>query len=337
MELLKYSQYEYLLLMQDVKTGKLYDLTRLFMQIQYSTELMTGQAGKCVITLVEDPTEEIKDIPLGSSIQFSINDKGIFKGYVTRRGVNDSHIYQITALDSIFWLKNQVNLKTANKTASDIFKELTGPVYALLPGGQTINVYIITSSNVIVPPQIHEKKTIYAIIQDCMQYADVQENKRYMIRDNFGVLEFAELESLKTPYIIGDNNYLVGYAYEDSIEDSFNYIQTFRDNEDEGIRDLWIEFSSEAIGQWGKLLKLIEADKEATDQEIINLTKSELQYNNRIIETCKISALGKLGLYAGNGFFLDIPKINKNSMLWVLRATHTFGLDIHTMELEVYI
>lgn len=345
MDLLQYSQMKHLLLMQDSKTGEVYNLSNLFTQIEYATELMTGQPGKCTIQFLEDPRKIVTEIPHGSTIQYSINGEGVFKGYVFDIAVNDSKIYQVTAYDSLRYLKSEDNILTKNMTASDIFLDIVDPKYTFLPGRKPIQTKVNTPSSFIVPAYFHPSKTLYSVIYDSIIKTDVAETesdienpKRYVIYDRFGTLIFDELQNMQTEHILGDKEYVAGFEYSSSIDESANTIKVFRDNEEEGVRDVWIELASGEQELWGFLQKLIEADnKEWQDADIIRLAQDNLKYWSRPFETCKLSCLSKLGLYAGNGFTLDLSKIKINKKLWILRAVHTFTRDLPVMDLEVFI
>lgn len=66
--------------------------------------------------------------------------------------------------------------------------------------------------------------------------------------------------------------------------------------------------------------------------------QSMLSYYNRRWQTLKVSALGLVGVKAGQMLMMDIPDLDGNSLYALVlleKVTHTFEHDVHTMDFEV--
>lgn len=318
-----------LMICTSIDTGKTYDISSLVGGIQYTT-VLSGQPGKLTFTLQQDP-KGILNIQNGSVIQFIRNDEGIFYGYVFTMGTDATDVYKIICYDQLRYLKNEETIYTSGKTVSGVFEEL-----CKLHGIR--NYKVVTPTNFICPGYLHDKKSLYQILEHQIQQADINDKKLYFIRDNFGVLEFNEIGNCKTNVVIGDKSLLTSYQYEISIDkDTYNQIKIIKDNKDTKKREVYTEKDSTTQKRWGLLQKLIKANENQNEAQIKQFAANILKLSNRETRTLKLSALGVQGLYAGSGFTVNIPKLNTKQDMWVASATHNFRKDFHSMDLEVFI
>lgn len=340
MDKLKYSKYEWLVLIQNVNTGKTYNVTKMTTEITLTSEWMTGNSGKCELLLVVQPQDDMEwltkarvgmDEKHGHIVQFSVNGSGQFKGYITRVGQDATHIVKVTARDQIFYLKSVDMLYTENMTASDIFTDVCNRKAHLSHEVKT------PASAVLTAYYYGIDYTMFNMIKHAIDHANVAENKQYLIRDEFGSLVFTEMQELITDVKLGDNEYAIAYQFESNIEEeTYNYIKAFRPNEEIGMFDVWVAQDSDTINRWGQLNHIFEVDKDMTDAEIIALTEQKLEFFNTPLETLSIVAMGHLDIAAGNGIKLNIGKIELSGCFWITNCKHVYGNNRHTMDLELF-
>ncbi|MCL1987290.1 MAG: hypothetical protein FWG64_04890 [Firmicutes bacterium] len=353
MDKLKYSQYEWQIILQNVDTGTQYNITTITTEATYTTELMTGNAGTLELQLVNISEnlankKEVETVDFltkvdprlpggqankhGHTVQFSISGEGIFLGYITNVEITEQHNFKITARDSIFWLKSKDYLYTEDMTASEIFTDVASRK-------ANINHAVrVGSSAVLKPYNYGFDYTMFGQIEHAIKAANIAEpGKWYIIRDEFGTLVFTELSELFTGIILGDNEYAISYKYNSTIEEkTYNYIKAFRPNEDLGMFDTWVVKDSDSINRWGQLNKIVEVDKEMTDVDVEALNQDLLAFHNLPTETFSIKAFGHIGVYAGNGITLQIGKIGQQGNYWITTAKHTFRNNYHVMDLELF-
>lgn len=316
------------LYLQNSNTGTVYDISDLASDIQIAKNI-EGNAGKLTALLQKDPNN-ILQIANGSIVSFIADGVGIFFGYIFTIGTDAKETYKITAYDQLRYLKNEEVYVTKNLTASQIFEKICYD--------NQLRYQIKVPSNYVPSAFLHDKKTLYDIINRGRKMANVYENRQYYITDEFGILTWSELSAEKTNLILGEGSLLTDYQYERSIDkDSFNQIKIYRDNQTSGKRDVWLAKDSNNLKRWGKLQYLQKADGNDTEAMIQETLQKLLKVKNRETQTLKLNALGVNELQAGKGFRFILNRENINQDMWIVSSTHNYNKDSHTMSLEVYI
>lgn len=316
------------LYVQNSHTGKVYDISDIAQEIQVTSSI-NGDAGKLTCILQKDPNN-IVQIANGSIVSFIADKKGIFFGYIFKIGTDAEENYEITCYDQMRYLKNNEVYVTKNMTASQIFAKVCQD-YGL-------RYRIKVPSNYIPPAYVHDKKTLYKVIERGMNLANVYENAHYFIRDNFGTIEWSELSYEKTNIQLGGGSLVTSYKYEKSIDDdSYNQIKLYKEDKEKGKRDVWIVRDSNNIKKWGLLQYLEKADSNSNSMQIAQKAQNYLKAKNRETETLSLTAEGVDELVAGKGIKFVLPRENINKWLWINSATHTYTRYQHTMDLEVEI
>lgn len=316
------------LYLQNSNNGTVFDISELASTIQV-TKNIEGNAGKLTVLLQKDP-RNLLQISNGSIVSFIADGIGIFFGYVFTIGTDAKETYKLTAYDQMRYLKNEEVYVTQNLTASQIFEKICYD--------NQLRYQIKVPSNYIPSAFLHDKKTLYEIINRGIKLANIYEQKQYYITDEFGTLTWSELGSEKTNLILGDGSLLTNYQYERSIDkDSFNQVKIYRENQESGKRDIWIAKDSNNVRRWGKLQYIEKADDNDTEAMIQDTIQKLLKVKNRETQTLKLNALGVNELQAGKGFKFILNRENINQDMWIISSTHNYNKNTHTMELEVYI
>lgn len=319
----------YEMIIQNVDTGDIFDVSTLVNSIQYTTSL-TGQAGKLSFILEKDPND-ILNICVGSKVRFKTEDGGVFFGYIFTIGTDSTEAYKITAYDQTRYLKNKDVIYMENQSASQLFESICKKT--------NIKDYkIITPSTFVLQNHLFNNTTYWEMI-DFACSCTLEQSKEapyYFVRDNFGTLEFNELSKCKSNLIIGDESLLMDYKYELDIDkDSFNRIKIMKGNEEQGLTISTINQDVENINKWGLLQHTTFVDESMTDSQIQDFAKLFLLLKNRVRKTISINALGYHGMFAGAGFTFILNKLGIKQDMYIVSATHNYDADLHTMELEV--
>ena len=314
------------IIVQDSKSGIVYDISELVTHIKWETSLI-NQPGKLTFSYLEDEKISINE---GSSLSFKVDGKGVFFGYIFKRGKKKDEKIPVTAYDQMRYLKNKDTYVLSNLTASQIFTTLCNDF--------RLSSEVIDSSSYIVSPRVHDNKTLFEIIQHAIDETLINTGNWYMIKDNFGKLEFVSINSLKTDVFIGDKSLLIDFDYESSIDDdTYNQVKLIKET---NKREIYIVKDSGTIKQWGLLQYFEKMDEKANPAQIKARADMILKLKNRATKKLKLECLGDLKVSAGSGVVLGISDLEKegipiNQYFMVVGCTHTFKNDLHTMQLEV--
>jgi hypothetical protein len=318
-------------IVQDSKSGQAYDISELIMDAKWETTLIE-QPGKLTFNYIDDNKVTINE---GSPISFKVDGKGVFFGYVFKRGKNKDEKISVTAYDQMRYLKNKDTYVLANLTASQVFSKLCNDY--------KLTHRVVNSSPYIVLPKPYDSKTLFEIIQHGIDETLINTGNWFMIKDNFGTLEFISINSLKTDLFIGDESLLIDFNYESSIDDdSYNQVKLIKDNKETNKREVYIVKDSNTIKQWGLLQYFESMDENANEAQIKARAEMILKLKNRVTKKLKLECLGDLKVAAGSGVVLGISDLQKegiviNQYFMVTSCTHTFQNDLHTMQLEVQV
>lgn len=326
--------------------NSLIDISTLVGDITHTTS-MIDNPGKLTFFVQKDPNGVINTIQNGDKIFFKKGGKnpvGIFCGYVFSVGFDATEVFKITAYDSIRYLKNEDNMLIKNMTVSQIFEKICVE--------NQIPYRIVTPINYIPAAKIFSGKTLYSILKECIQKAEVdawqnrQTSVKYIIRDNYGTLELISADSLLTNIIIGEQSLLCSYQYETSIDKgTYNRIKLVKKIDVEGKKKkgekkqentiTYLQKDDEAIKRWGILQKVFQADEHLNEAQAKEYANNLLKAYCKETKTLTLSALGVMGMNAGIGFKLNIPSLGQQVNMYILEATHKYTNDFHTMDLTV--
>lgn len=275
---------------------EIYDLTNTVESIKIESNLYDSP-GKCEFTLLDN-----SDYPMGSVVVLKIDGEDFFNGYIFTTSIDESGQTSITAYDQLRYLKNQDTIYYKDKTASQILEDICKK--------NNLFCKIIHPSNWKVLPFLYEKKSMFDIIKQSLDETFTMENKKYIIRDNAGHIEFLNIENLKTNLQIGTSSVMTNFSYEKSIdEDTYNVVKMIRDNKETQKRDMWITEDSNSVQKWGKLQFLYEVDEQANKEQIKELGENILKVKNRETKSLDLSIIGFYKLRAGDGIKIIIDNL----------------------------
>lgn len=326
---------DYELIIQNIKSKELFDVTSLASDIQYTTAL-DGQAGVFSFNLEKDPND-ILEICLGSIVYFKAMEDGvkklIFYGKINSLGTDGTEAYNVVAYDQIVTLKNEDYVNWMGGTIVDIFNEICLRM-------NIVNKKIIAQSNYKTEPKLFAKETYYSMFNDIAISTLLKDPKqpRFFIRDNFGTLELDEISSStsRTNYVVGDESLLMDYTYKTDIEnDTYTRVNVVKTNKDSGIQNFVVAEDRVNLNYWGIKQLIKEVSEETNDAQMKDTASKLLKLKNRSKKTMNLNAIGIGDFKCGSGFKLQLKKIGIDQWVYIKTITHNFDNDLHTMDMEV--
>lgn len=319
------------LIIQDSISGKVFDISELVSNISWETQL-TGQPGKFTFKYQND---DILTVNKGSVISFKVDTKGVFFGYVFKKTKNNDKSVSVTAYDQLRYLKNKDTYVFQGMTASQRFEKICKDC--------NLRYRITNSSSYVLSNRIEDSKSLFDMIDWGITETMAYTSNWYMIRDDFGTLDFVNLNSLKTDLFIGDKSLLTTYDHESSIdEDSYNQVKLVQENTTTKKRDVYIVKDSSNIKQWGLLQYFETVDANLNEAQIKERAEQLLKLKNRETQTLKVNCLGDLKVFAGSGVVVGISDLQNegfaiNKYYVVTHCTHNFDNNNHTMTLDLQV
>lgn len=322
----------YVLTMLRKSDNCLIDISTLVGEITHTTSLLDNPE-KLEFYVQRDKNKILNTIQNGDKVFFKKNGIGIFCGYVFSVGFDANDVFKIVAYSQLRYLKNETNLIIKNKNVSQIFEQICIE-------NQIPNFSIKTNIDFVPPAKSYIGKTLYSIIRECLQNAQIDAWKNgksiiYMLRDNYGVLELTSIDKFKTNIEIGVESLLSSFHFETSIDKgTYNSFKLTKKQENKNAHTTQIQ-DSKSIQKWGLLQKVVEIDENMNNAQVNEKAKNLLISYCRETKNLSLSALGVLGMNAGVGFTLNVPQLGNKVDMYIVEATHKYLKDFHTMDLTV--
>ncbi len=212
--------------------------------IEWSTE-RKNTPGKLVFKVIKD---DILDFSEGSPVRMRVDGDNIFFGFVFKQQRSKDGIITVTAYDQLRYLKNKDTKVYEDKTATQ-FIQMVADEYALTAGTLEDTKYIIES-------RVEENTSLFEMIANALDLTLTNTKQMYVLYDDFGSLTLKSLASMDVgvpgAYLMIDEETGENYDYTSSIDDNtYNQIKLTYDNEETGIRDVFMAKSTENINKWG--------------------------------------------------------------------------------------
>ncbi len=296
--------------------------------IEWSTE-RKNTPGKLVFKVIKD---DILDFSEGSPVRMRVDGDNIFFGFVFKQQRSKDGIITVTAYDQLRYLKNKDTKVYEDKTATQ-FIQMVADEYALTAGTLEDTKYIIES-------RVEENTSLFEMIANALDLTLTNTKQMYVLYDDFGKLTLKSLASMDVgvpgAYLMIDEETGENYDYTSSIDDNtYNQIKLTYDNEETGIRDVFMAKSTENINKWGILQYFETLQKGENGQEKANALL-EL-YNQKTRSLQITNAIGDNRVRAGSMIFIHLAlgdvKI-KNRML-VEKCRHLYKEGEHWMDLTL--
>ncbi len=302
-----------------------------FADVAKDVEITTNRMdspGKMTFTCLES---ESIGIPEGSSVEFAVDGKKMFKGYVFTIERNRDGETTYTAYDQLRYLKANASYVFENMSLSQIIQQIATD-FGLMVGS-------LADTGYVFPCLIKEDVGCLDIIFEALEQTIIQTGKIFLFYDDAGQLTLIEAKALFVRTLIGDRSLVTDYTYKRDIDsDTYNRIKLVKKNEQTGRTEAYVHEDSETIKKWGILQYYTQVDENMNDAQIDEMCKMYLQYYNRVLQTITLEALGVPEIHAGSIVPICIGAIEELAvprLLLAEKVTHNFEADVHTMSIEV--
>ena len=290
---------------------------------------LEDQPGKCTFTVYKSSTLAFWE---GATISITIDGKGVFMGYIqTKERDSDTQIIKCTAYDQLVFWKAKWSQVFTGMTSDQIFE--------LLCKQYNLKYAIVDKSEYVCPDRSEDDITIYEMMRNALWNTLIYNKNRFIIRDNFGVLNHININSLRTNLIFGDKSGVTDFSYKSDIsENTYNTILLYKDNDDSKDKGLYVVYDSATQQRWGRLELYEKVDENMNAAQIEEKAKNLLKYHNVVNRSFKLECIGNFNVFAGSIIrcsIADLGDLSINSDLLVTECTHKVTNDEHTMSLRV--
>lgn len=313
-------------IIQDNQTGVTYDASELLISATWSGQL-TGQPGKLAFDIVRDGSLKFYE---GSPCALIVEGYKLFWGWVFQKTRGSRETTAVVAYDQKRYLKNADTRVFPESTASDRFARLCGDF--------ELNHKVVHKSGLVLPAKVYDGKTIADMIEDSIDLTLIHSGKWYVVRDNYGTLEFLDMAQLKTNLILGDASLMTGYDYQTSIDDdTYNQIKLVQENKQTAKRDVYIVKDSNTIARWGLLQHFETVDENANLAQIAQRAEQLIKLKNRVTRKLTVNALGDFRVMPGNSVWVEtrMDDMAISRYMLVHAVSHSITHKLHTMKVTL--
>lgn len=291
--------------------------------IEWTTE-RKGSPGKLTFKVLMDDALDIQE---GNEVQFNVDGKHVFYGYIFRRSFDKEHIMNITCYDQLRYFKNKDTYVYTGMTASQVLQMVCDD-FLLKTGDVEDTGFVIAKKN-------EQNKTLFDIVQNALDDTLLNARKLYVLYDDYGRIALKNIASMKVPLLI-DEETGQNFDYTSSIDSqTYNQIKLTRENKDTAKRDVYITKDTEHINEWG-VLQYYETLQEgengqAKAEALLNL------YNTKTRNLSIKEAFGDIRIRAGTAPLIrfDLGEVKLNNFMVCDRVKHSFKNGEHTMDLTL--
>ncbi|MDR7813391.1 XkdQ/YqbQ family protein [Lacrimispora sp.] len=320
----------YKLLIYNSESNTMYDYAPVTQKVTYTTN-RDGSAGKLTFTYLQ-----VKPINLteGAKIQFYVDGKEIFLGFVFVIELDRWGVVSVTAYDQLRYLKAKASYSFIGKKLGDIIHQLATDMQL-----QTGN---LEDTGYVIPTLTKENTECLDIIEYGLQVTQYNTGKTFVFYDDFGKLSLRESKNMMSDILIGNGSIITDYSYKSDIDsDTYNQVKLVRPNKETGQGDTYVFNDTSNIKKWGLLQKYEKVDENLNDAQINQQGNIMMAYYDRVLKTISVEGVGGVpGLKAGSMAMFkikDIPELAKGYYLLIDKVKHTFSDGEHIMSVEAKI
>lgn len=293
--------------------------------INWETE-RKNSPGKLTFTVVKDSNIDFQQ---GNPVLFKFNGANIFYGFIFSKARDKEQHISVVAYDQLRYLKNKHSYVYENKTASELI--------SMIASDFNLKTGTIENTDYKIPSRIEDNATLFDIIQNAINDTLLNRNQMFVLFDDFGKLTLKNASNMIIPtnFVISQNN-AQNFDYKTSIdEQTYNKIRLYHDNEESGMREVFITQDSANINKWG-ILQLNE--KLNGDENPTVKGNSLLSLYNNVSRSLTIKDIfGDSRIRAGCSVFvsLNLGDLTLNEYMFIEKASHIFENSLHTMSLTL--
>lgn len=314
----------YQLLIWDNRDRRMMDITDVTETVTWST-YVEDQPAKLKFTVNKAEGLAFWE---GATVYFTVNTVKVFCGIVFKKErTEDVNTITVTAYDFMIYFKNKDTLAFVDRTLGGIVETVAKRL--------ELDYAIIQQSDTRCIDRVFDTKSYMEMIQTSRDDILISTGEYYVIRANWQTIELRNSTSLVSNLLLGDNSGISAFNYTSDIEDTYNYVKLYRDNQDTGRREIYAVYDSDTIRSWGLLQYYASVSDTLNEAQIEERATSILGLYNKPYRQFKVTdCLGDLSVFAGSIIrvqIADLGDISLNDNLLIREATHEFKSSVHTM------
>lgn len=275
-------------------------------------------------TALKDP---VLDFQEGAQVIFKYRGENVFCGYVFEKSRSDGYRIKVAAYDQLRYFNNKDIYVYQDITASELLTAICKDHSVKLGG--------VYDTGIKLPLTVEDNTPLIDIMYNALEYTVSQGGIKCLLYDDFGQVRLDPQYWFRVPYAVNKET-VQSIDYTSSInEGTFNMIKTYRDNEETGVREVYINDKSAEFSQWGVLQYTHQLedgqDGAAMAENLIKIT------TNKTRSLSVKGAFGDIRVRGGSSVFvdLDLGDLLQYGYMEVSGAKHTFTDSSHTMDLDL--
>ena len=291
--------------------------------ITWTTE-RKGCPGQLQFKVVKDSTLTISE---GDAVRLKVNGAKVFYGFIFKMKRAKEQIITVTAYDQLRYLKNKDTYVYENKTAGELIK--------MIATDFNMRVGSLENTGYKIASRVEENTSLFDMIQNALDLTLENQKYMYIMYDDFGKITLKGLDNMRLDLMI-DEETGENFDYTSSIDDkTYNKVKLTYDNEETGIREVYIAKDSNNINNWGVLQHFETLQKGENGQVKADALLS--LYNAKTRNLSIKGAFGDTRVRAGSMIVvnMDLGDIKVKNLMLVEKCKHTFNESEHLMELTL--
>lgn len=320
----------YKLLIFNAESNTMYDYAPVTQKVTYTTN-RNGSAGKLTFTYLQEKPINLTE---GAKVQFYVEGKEIFLGFVFVIEQDRWGVVSVTAYDQLRYLKAKASYSFVGKRLGEIIQQIATDMQ--------LQVGNLEDTGYIIPTLTKENTECLDIIEYGLQVTQYNTGKTFVFYDDFGKLSLRESKNMMSDILIGNGSIITDYSYKSDIDsDTYNQVKLVRPNKETGQGDTYIFNDTSTIKKWGLLQKYEKVDENLNEAQINQQGNIMMAYYDRVLKTISVNGVGGApGLKAGAMAMFkikDVPELSNGYYLLLDQVKHTFSTGDHTMSVEAKI
>lgn len=276
--------------------------------------------------------DDALDFSEGSAVRMKENGNEIFFGFVFKQQREKGPLITVTAWDQLRYLKNEDTIVYEAQTADQLIRRIAA--------GYSLNVGVLENTNYVIESRVEEDTSLFEMIQNALDLTLTNTGEMFVLYDDFGKLALKHLSSMAVgsqgAYLMIDEETGENFEYISSIDDNtYNKVKLTYDNEETGLREVYIAQDSGNINKWG-VLQYFDTLKKGENGQAKADALLKL-YNKKTRSLKLTNILGDNRVRAGSMVVvnLDLGDIKVKNFMLVESCKHIYKENEHWMDLTL--
>ena len=181
----------------------------------------------------------------GNAVKLIVNRENVFFGFVFRLTNDKNNVVDVTCYDQMRYLKNKDTYVYQNMRASDVIR--------MVARDFELNLGTIATTTYTIPQRDESNISLLDIIYTALDFELVYGGNMFVLFDDFGRLTLRALDSMRIGVLI-DAETAENYDFQTTINsNTYNRIKLVRENNETGMRDIYVVQDGRNIDRWGIL------------------------------------------------------------------------------------